>query len=76
MKAFKPFIKPFDAPQRSVKMKGFFSLSGIIGMGRVKKGGSTPFSEFLVGCGLEGGGRLFENQTAKVILKSRLATSK
>ena len=45
-------------------------------MGRVKKGGLTPFSEFLVGCGLEGGGRLFENQTAKVILKSRLATSK
>ena len=38
MKAFKVFIKPFKAPQRSVKIEiyvNFFSLSGI-GVGRVK----------------------------------------
>ena len=37
MKAFKAFIKPFEAPQRSVKIKievNFFYLSGI-GAGRV-----------------------------------------
>ena len=37
MKAFKAFIKPFEAPQRSVKIKIqviFFSLSGIVA-GRV-----------------------------------------
>ena len=39
MKAFKAFIKPFEALQRSVKIKmyvNFFSSSGI-GAGRVKK---------------------------------------
>ena len=38
MKAFKAFIKPFEAPQRSVKIKiylNFLSSSGI-GTGRVK----------------------------------------
>ena len=38
MKAFKVFIKSFEAPQRSVKIKiqvNFFSSSGI-GTGRVK----------------------------------------
>ena len=38
MKAFNAFIKPFEAPQRSVKIKiklDFFSSSGI-GTGRVK----------------------------------------
>ena len=38
MKAFKAFIKPFEAPQRSVKIKielNFFTLSGI-GTLRVK----------------------------------------
>ena len=37
MKAFKAFIKPFEAPQRSVEIKSkviFFLLSGI-GTGRV-----------------------------------------
>ena len=39
MKAFKAFIKPFEALQRSVKIKiyvNFFSSSGI-GVGRVNK---------------------------------------
>ena len=39
MKAFKVFIKPFEAPQGSVKIKiqvNFFSLSGI-GAERVKQ---------------------------------------
>ena len=38
MKAFKAFIKPFEAPQRSAKIKielNFFSSAGI-GTGRVK----------------------------------------
>ena len=38
MKAFKAFVKPFEAPQRSMKIKisvNFFSLSGI-GAERVK----------------------------------------
>ena len=38
MKAFKAFIKPFEAPQRSAKIKSevnFFSSSGI-GTGRVE----------------------------------------
>ena len=38
MKAFKAFIKPFEAPKRNVKIKielNFFSLSGIR-TGRVK----------------------------------------
>ena len=38
MKAFKVFIKPFEAPQRSAKIKlyvNFFSSSGI-GMRRLK----------------------------------------
>ena len=38
MKAFKAFIRPFEAPQRSTKIKiqlNFFSSSGV-GMGRVK----------------------------------------
>ena len=39
MKAFKVFIKPFEAPQRSEKIKilrNFFSSSGI-GTGRVNE---------------------------------------
>ena len=39
MKAFKAFIKSFEAPERSMKMKiwiNFYSLSGI-GTGRVKE---------------------------------------
>ena len=38
MKAFKVFIKPFEAPQRSAKIKlyvNFFTSPGI-GMGRLK----------------------------------------
>ena len=38
MKAFKAFIKPFEAPQRNVKIKievNFLSLSGV-GTGKVK----------------------------------------
>ena len=43
MKAFKTFIKPFEAPQKSVKIKisvNFFS-SFRIRMGRVKKGAES-----------------------------------
>ena len=39
MKAFKDFVKPFEAPQKSVKIKiyfNFFSSSGIA-TGRVKR---------------------------------------
>ena len=42
-KAFKAFIKPFEAPQRSMKIKikvNFFSSSGI-GTGRVNRSGAT-----------------------------------
>ena len=45
MKALKAFIKPFEAPQRSVKIKAslnFFSSSGI-GKGRVKAFHSWKF---------------------------------
>ena len=45
VKAFKAFIKPFEAPQRSAKIKIeliFFSSSGI-GTGRVKSAtGESP----------------------------------
>ena len=43
MKTFKAFIKPFEAPQRSAKIKisvNFFSSSGI-GRVRVKKKSTT-----------------------------------
>ena len=50
MKAFKAFTKPFEAPQRSVKIKillNFFSSSGI-GTGRVNNGERFLISYVLV----------------------------
>ena len=44
MKVFKAFIKPFEVPQRSVKIKiklNFFSLFGI-GTGRVQQRENPP----------------------------------
>ena len=51
MKAFKTFIKPFEAPQRSLKTKiqvNFLSLSGI-GRERVKLF-DVEFTHFVIMC--------------------------
>ena len=59
MKAFKEFIKPFEATQRSLKKKIqlTFSLSGI-GMGSVKFWNAKPESIFYFYTIFEGWSRL------------------
>ena len=47
MKAFKAFIKTFEAPQRRVKIKIYVKLLSSFGIGREKVNGWKPVTFFV-----------------------------